>query len=109
MLRNALEGSHSSAASAAYMEAFRVILRVGVIDKSFRVKIATARCLKAFANIGGPGLGAGEFENCLSYSVKALEDPVKLVRDVFVEALGALLALGMNPDAQVCTQSSVVV
>ncbi|KAL8476600.1 hypothetical protein ACS0TY_029047 [Phlomoides rotata] len=101
MLRNALEGSDGSAASAAYMEAFRVITRVGVVDKSFRVKIAAARCLKAFANIGGPGLGAGELENCLSYSVKALEDPVKPVRDAFAEALGALLALGMNPDAQV--------
>lgn len=32
---------------------------------------------------------------------------MKPVRDAFAEALGALLALGMNPDAQVCTQSSV--
>lgn len=72
MLRNALEGSDGSASSAAYMEAFRVIMRVGVVDKSFRVKIAAARCLKAFANIGGPGLGTGEIENCLSYSVKVL-------------------------------------
>ncbi|KAL8510664.1 hypothetical protein ACS0TY_017473 [Phlomoides rotata] len=30
----------------------------------------------------------------------ALEDHVKSVRDDFAEALGALLALGMNPDAQ---------
>ncbi|KAH6795202.1 hypothetical protein C2S52_005679 [Perilla frutescens var. hirtella] len=29
-----------------------------------------------------------------------LEDPVKPVRDAFADALGALLALGMNPDAQ---------
>lgn len=28
---------------------------------------------------------------------------MKPVRDAFAEALGALLALGMNPDAQVCT------
>ncbi|KAG6392631.1 hypothetical protein SASPL_146855 [Salvia splendens] len=101
MLHNALEGSDGSAASAAYTEAFRVIMRVGVGDKSPRVKIAAARCLKAFANIGGPGLGIGELENCLSYCVKALEDPVKPVRDAFADALGALLALGMNPDAQV--------
>lgn len=101
MLHNALEGSDGSAASAAYTEAFRIIMRAGVADKSPRVKIAAARCLKAFANIGGPGLGIGELENCLAYCVKALEDPLKPVRDAFADALGALLALGMNPDAQV--------
>ncbi|CAA0839600.1 HEAT repeat-containing protein, partial [Striga hermonthica] len=101
MLRNALEGSDGSAASAAYIEAFRIITRTGVGDKSLSVRVAAARCLKAFANIGGPGLGIGELENCSSYCVKALEDPVKSVRDAFAEALGALLALGMNPDAQV--------
>ncbi|KAJ6368416.1 hypothetical protein OIU78_000916 [Salix suchowensis] len=36
-----------------------------------------------------------------SYCVKALEDPVLLVMDAFSEALGSLLALGMNPEAQV--------
>ncbi|KZV35643.1 HEAT repeat-containing protein 5B [Dorcoceras hygrometricum] len=101
MLRNALEGSGGSANSAAYTEAFRAITRIGVVDKSFSVRIAAARCLKAFANIGGPGIGLGELESCLSLCVKALEDPVKSVRDAFAEALGALLALGMNPDAQV--------
>ncbi|KAL3844866.1 hypothetical protein ACJIZ3_002269 [Penstemon smallii] len=101
MLCNALEGSEGSAASAAYMEAFRVITRIGVGDKSLNVRIAAARCLKAFANIGGPSLGSGELENCLLSCVKALEDPVESVRDAFAEALGALLALGMNPDAQV--------
>lgn len=73
MLHNALEGSDGSAASAAYTEAFRIIMRVGVGDKSPRVKIAAARCLKAFANIGGPGLGIGELENCLAYCVKVLK------------------------------------
>ncbi|XP_073155187.1 protein SWEETIE isoform X2 [Henckelia pumila] len=101
MLRNALEGSGGNANSAAYTEAFRAITRIGVVDKSFSVRIAAARCLKAFANIGGPGIGLGELENCLSLCVKILEDPVKSVRDAFAEALGALLALGMNPDAQV--------
>ncbi|KAG8384070.1 hypothetical protein BUALT_Bualt04G0079800 [Buddleja alternifolia] len=101
MLRNALEGSRGTGASAAYMEAFRVIMRIGIGDKSLSVRISAARCLKAFANIGGPGLGIGELEHCSSYCVKALEDPVKSVRDAFAEALGALLALGMNPDAQV--------
>ncbi|KAL0343338.1 UNVERIFIED_CONTAM: protein SWEETIE [Sesamum angustifolium] len=101
MLRNALDGSEGSASSAAYVEAFRIIMRTGVGDKSLSVRIAAARCLKAFANIGGPSLGIGELENCLSYYVKALEDPEKSVRDAFAEALGALLALAMNPDAQV--------
>lgn len=75
MLCNALEGSHGSAAPAAYIEAFRVIMRIGVGDKSSTVRIAAARCLKAFANIGGPGLGIGELENCLSYCVKVLKFP----------------------------------
>ncbi|CAL5367371.1 unnamed protein product [Camellia sinensis] len=101
MLQNALEGSGGSAASSAYSEAFRVIMRLAVVDKSFTVRIAAARCLKAFANIGGPGLGVGELDNSASHCVKALEDPVSSVRDAFAEALGAVLALGMNPEAQV--------
>ena len=70
MLQNALEGSGGSAASLAYTEAFRLIMRFAVGDKSFIVRIAAARCLRAFANIGGPGLGAGEFDNAASYCVK---------------------------------------
>ncbi|KAL5981901.1 hypothetical protein ACLOJK_015968 [Asimina triloba] len=100
MLQNALEGSEGSGAFAAYSEAFRIIMRVGVGDKSSNVRIVAARCLKTFANIGGPGLGAPELENSASYCVKALEDPISAVRDGFAEALGALLALGMNPEAQ---------
>ncbi|KAK2986819.1 hypothetical protein RJ640_011044 [Escallonia rubra] len=101
MLRNALEGSGGNAAFSAYTEAFRVIMRLAVGDKSFIVRIAAARCLKAFADIGGPGLGVGELDNSASFCVKALEDPISSVRDAFAEALGALLALGMNPEAQV--------
>lgn len=100
MLQNALEGSGGSAASSAYTEAFRVITRIALGDKSFIVRKAAARCLKAFANIGGPGLGVAELDNSSSHCVKALEDPVSSVRDSFAEALGSLLALGMNPDAQ---------
>ncbi|KAG5516080.1 hypothetical protein RHGRI_036955 [Rhododendron griersonianum] len=85
----------------AYTEAFRLIMRLAVGDKSFTVRIATARCLKAFANIGGPGLGVAELDNSASYCVKALEDPVSSVRDAFAEALGAVIALGMNPEAHV--------
>eukprot|EP00257_Ricinus_communis_P015345 XP_015573232.1 protein SWEETIE isoform X1 [Ricinus communis] len=101
MLQKALEGCGGTAVSAAYTEAFRLITRFAIGDKSLVVRIAAARCLKAFANIGGPGLGVGELENSASYCVKALEDPVSSVRDAFAEALGSLLALGMNPEAQV--------
>ncbi|PWA87585.1 HEAT repeat-containing protein [Artemisia annua] len=101
MLRNALEGSGGNGSIPAYAEAFRIIMKLGVVDKSFIVRKAAARCLKAFANIGGPGLGAGELDNSASLCVKALEDPESSVRDAFAEALGALLALATNPQAQV--------
>ncbi|XP_038985409.1 protein SWEETIE isoform X2 [Phoenix dactylifera] len=101
MLENALEGSGGSGASTAYSEAFRIIMRVGVNDKSLIVRLAAARCLKTFASIGGPGLGITELENSIIHCVKALEDPVQSVRDAFAEALGALLALAMNPEAQI--------
>ncbi|XP_031256681.1 protein SWEETIE-like [Pistacia vera] len=101
LLQNALEGSGGSAAASAYTEAFRLIMRFAVGDKSFVVRIAAARCLKAFANIGGPGLGVGGLDSSASHCVKALEDPLLSVRDAFAEALGSLLALGMNPEAQV--------
>jgi hypothetical protein len=71
MLRNALEGSGGMSASTAYSEAFRLIMRSAAGDKSFAVRIASARCLKAFASIGGPGLGVTELENSASYCVKA--------------------------------------
>ncbi|XP_043809967.1 protein SWEETIE isoform X3 [Manihot esculenta] len=101
MLQKALEGCGGGGASSAYTEAFRLITRFAVGDKSFVVRIAAAHCLKAFASIGGPGLGVVELENSVSYCVKGLEDPVSSVRDAFAEALGLLLALGMNPEAQV--------
>nr|XP_009791635.1 PREDICTED: HEAT repeat-containing protein 5B-like isoform X2 [Nicotiana sylvestris] len=101
MLQNALEGCGGAAAASAYTDAFRIIMRIGIVDKSSIVRVAAARCLKAFANIGGPGLGVGELDNASSSCVKALEDPISSVRDAFAEALGALLGLGMNPDAQV--------
>ncbi|KAH7658270.1 Armadillo-like helical-containing protein [Dioscorea alata] len=101
MLANALDGSGGNGASTAYLEAFRIIMRVGVSDKSFIVKLAAAGCLKTFASIGGPGLGISELESSIAYCLKALEDPVSAIRDAFSEALGALLALAMNPESQV--------
>ncbi|KAK4799124.1 hypothetical protein SAY86_024489 [Trapa natans] len=101
LLQNALEGSGGCAAFNAYIEAFRVIMRYAIGDKSFVVRIASARCLRAFANIGGPGLGVAELDTSASSCVKALEDPISSVRDAFAEALGLILALGLNPEAQV--------
>uniref|UniRef100_A0A7N0VMZ5 HEAT repeat-containing protein 5B n=1 Tax=Kalanchoe fedtschenkoi TaxID=63787 RepID=A0A7N0VMZ5_KALFE len=101
MLQNALEGSGGNAAISAYIEAFRFVMRSAITDKSVIVRVAAARCLNAFANIGGPGLGMGELDSAASSCVKALEDPATSVRDAFAEALGAILALGMNTNAQV--------
>ncbi|KAG0503480.1 hypothetical protein HPP92_003552 [Vanilla planifolia] len=101
MLENALEGSGPGGASAAYTESFRIIMRLGVSDKAFTVRLMAARCLKTYASIGGPNLGTTELENSMSHCIKALEDPVSSVRDAFAEALGALLALVMNPAGQV--------
>ncbi|WOK94226.1 HEAT repeat-containing protein 5B isoform X6 [Canna indica] len=106
MLENALEGCGGSGPSVAYSEAYRIIMRVGVSDKSFIVRLAAARCLKTFANIGGPGIS--EFENSILFCLKALDDPVSSVRDAFAEALGGLLALAMNPEAQVKQRASKV-
>ncbi|KAJ6840795.1 HEAT repeat-containing protein 5B [Iris pallida] len=101
MLENALEGSAGSGSSTAYSEAFRIIMRLGVSDKSFIVRLAAARCLKTFASTGGPGLGFTELENSIFHCTKALEDPVSSVRDAFAQALGSLLALAMNFEGQV--------
>ncbi|XP_062179055.1 protein SWEETIE-like isoform X2 [Phragmites australis] len=101
LLENALDGFGGGGGASAYLEAFRIIMRGGVSDKSFIVRVAAARCLKAFANIGGPGLGMAELDTSMFYCVKGLEDDVSSVRDSFAEALGAILALSVNPDAQV--------
>lgn len=73
MLQNALEGSGGGAAASAYTDAFRIIMRTGVVDKSSIVRVAAARCLKALASIGGPGLGVGELDNACSSCVKVGE------------------------------------
>lgn len=101
MLQNALEGSEGGGPFAAYSESFRTVMRFGVVDKSSAVRTVAAGCLRAFAITGGPGLGAGGLESSASLCVKALEDPIPSVRDAFAEALGALLALGLNPESQV--------
>ncbi|XP_074287369.1 protein SWEETIE [Silene latifolia] len=101
MLQHAMEGCGGTAVTTAYTEAFRLIMRFGVVDKSSIVRIAAARCLKALANIGGPGLGPSELENSASTCVKAFNDSLSSVRDAFADALGSVLALVMTPEAQV--------
>lgn len=75
MLRNALEGCGGGASASAYNEAFRLLSKFAVGDKSYVVRIAAARCLKAFADIGGPGLGASELESMFSSFVKVCISP----------------------------------
>lgn len=97
MLQNALEGSGGNAASSAYSEAYRIILRSAMGDKSFSVRIAAARCLNAFANIGGPGLGVVELENSASYCVKA---GVLFLNFVFISVM--CLCLNLNHCFHLC-------
>jgi hypothetical protein len=72
LLENALEGSGGGGAPAAYMEAYRIIMRLGLIDKSFIVRLAAARCLRTFGSIGCIGIGMPELENSLGYCVKVI-------------------------------------
>lgn len=65
-----MDGSGGTGSPAAYSEAFRIIMRVGVSDKSSIVRLAAARCLKTFGSIGGPGLGSTELENSIAHCVK---------------------------------------
>ncbi|KAG6470886.1 hypothetical protein ZIOFF_071966 [Zingiber officinale] len=109
MLDNALEGCGGSGPFTAYSEAHRIVMRVGVTDKSFIVRLAAARCLKTFANIDSPGLGPAELEGSIVYCLKALVDPTSSVRDAFAEALGGLLALATNPEAQVKRGNKITV
>ncbi|KAK9742494.1 hypothetical protein RND81_03G176900 [Saponaria officinalis] len=109
MLQNAMEGCGGTAVTTAYTEAFRLIMRFGAGDKSSIVRIAAARCLKAFSDIGGPGVGPSELENAASTCVKAFNDSISSVRDAFAEALGSVLALVMNPEAQVQSRGKVPV
>ncbi|MCO5556473.1 hypothetical protein L7F22_010022 [Adiantum nelumboides] len=100
LLQDALEGFGGAGSLPAYSEALRVVLRIGATDKSALVKAAAASCLHAFALSGAPGIGAGGLESCCALCVKALEDFSESVRNAYASALGSLLALGLNPDAQ---------
>eukprot|EP00250_Pteridium_aquilinum_P004108 c14345_g1_i1 orf=134-6829(+) len=101
LLQDALEGSGGGGSVSAYSEALRVVLRIGAVDKSALVKATAAGCLRAFALAGAPGIGAGGLESCCVLCAKTLEDPSESVRNAYASALGSLLALGLNPDAQI--------
>ncbi|KAL2632357.1 hypothetical protein R1flu_017043 [Riccia fluitans] len=100
LLQDALEGSGGGGAGAAYSEALKIIMKSGASDKSAVVRAAAAGCLRAFVVAGGQGLGVGGLENCAAVCLKALDDSAQPVRDGFAAALGALLALGLSPQAQ---------
>uniref|UniRef100_A0A7I4AZ16 Uncharacterized protein n=1 Tax=Physcomitrium patens TaxID=3218 RepID=A0A7I4AZ16_PHYPA len=101
LLQDALEGSGGGGPFAAYVEAIRMIFKVGLNDKSAAVRAAAAGCLRAVAMTGGPGVGSGGLEPCINLCLKGLEDVFQCVRDGYAAALGALLALGLNPAVQV--------
>jgi hypothetical protein len=65
-----LEGSGGGGPSAAYVEAIRIIFKVGLNDKSAAVRAAAAGCLRAVATTGGPGLGSGGLEACINLCLK---------------------------------------
>lgn len=101
LLQDALHGLGSGLANVAYAEALKVIQKSGTSDKAASVREVAAGCTREFALSGAPGLSAGGLESCAALCVKALEDPAQSVRDGFGAALGALLALGLNPEAQI--------
>ncbi|KAL2329485.1 hypothetical protein Fmac_017066 [Flemingia macrophylla] len=71
------------------------------LSKSFYVKIFFFDLLKNFKNFNGKGLGISLLSVRHLFCYTAARYPVSSVRDAFAETLGSLLALGMNPEAQV--------
>lgn len=92
MLQNAMEGCGGVAAATACTEAFRLIMRFGVVDKSSIVRIAAARCLKTFANVGGPGLGGADLDSSASTCVKVDLPPLLYI----VASLFAVVIIYIN-------------
>lgn len=74
LLQDALEGSGGGGPTPAYVEAVRIIFKVGVSDKSSVVRTAAAGCLRAVAMTGGPGVGSGGLEACINLCLKVLVD-----------------------------------
>lgn len=69
-----MEGSGGGGPSGAYVEAIRMIFKVGLHDKSAAVRAAAAGCLRAVAMTGGPGVGSGGLESCINLCLKVLTE-----------------------------------
>jgi hypothetical protein len=96
-----MEGTAGGGSATAHSEAVRVVTRIGAGDKAPAVRAAAANCLRAIARAGGPGLHGSGLESAALGCVKGLEDSSQGVRDGYAGALGALVALGLNPLAQI--------
>ena len=69
-----MEGSGGGGPFAAYVEAIRMIFKVGLNDKSAAVRAAAAGCLRAVAMTGGPGVGSGGLEACINLCLKVTSE-----------------------------------
>lgn len=67
-----MEGSGGGGPTAAYVEAIRMIFKVGLNDKSAAVRTAAAGCLRAVGLTGGPGVASGGLEACINLCLKVL-------------------------------------
>jgi len=85
LLQDALEGSGGGGPTGAYVEAIRMIFKVGLNDKSAAVRTAAAGCLRAVALTGGPGVASGGLEACINLCLKVLA------------GLGAFISLARLP------------
>lgn len=80
LLQDALEGSGGGGPTAAYVEAIRMIFKVGLNDKSATVRTAAAGCLRAVALTGGPGVASGGLEACINLCLKVLAELCSFAR-----------------------------
>ncbi|CAI5959281.1 unnamed protein product, partial [Closterium sp. NIES-65] len=101
LLLAAIEVMKGAGPTSAYTDAVRALSGYGVRDRSALVRETTAHCIQALAVTGGPGLAGGALDSMAQLCVKAVDDPAQAVRDAFAAALGAVVALGLNPSAQI--------
>ncbi|GJP80955.1 hypothetical protein CLOP_g11146 [Closterium sp. NIES-67] len=101
LLLAAVEVMKGAGPTSAYTDAVRALSGYGVRDRSALVRETTAHCIRALAVTGGPGLAGGALDSMAQLCVKAVDDPAQAVRDAFSAALGAVVALGLNPSAQI--------
>lgn len=126
--RNAVQGMNGGGPISAYADAVKLVTRYAISDKSHLVRCEAGKFLEAVALVGGPGMAGMGLEPvtllCLKVAViiffpafsflfllcqfypilwifQGIEDPVQAVRDSFALALGAIVALSLNPGSQV--------